>query len=90
MLLCDCRAAGIPQYIVSDSNTIYIDVILRHLGLNDCFDGIFTNPAEIVSEADGRQRITVGPYQPWDTPHHCKLCSVNLCKGAWAVVDVAK
>jgi pyridoxal phosphate phosphatase PHOSPHO2 len=78
------RRAGARQFIVSDANSFYIDVILQHHGISDCFDGVFTNPAEVITvgASTASQRLTVAPFQPWDTPHDCKLCSVNICKGA--------
>jgi pyridoxal phosphate phosphatase PHOSPHO2 len=42
-------ASGAAQYIVSDSNTFFIDTILRHLGIAHCFQGIYTNPAHLTS-----------------------------------------
>ncbi len=76
------RSLGLKQFIVSDANTFYIDTILEHYGVRECFDGIYTNPASVVEDA-GSQRLTVAPHQPWETPHRCELCSLNLCKGGY-------
>ena len=60
--------------IISDSNTVFIDYILRQNQLEDTFIRVYTNPARF--EADGR--LSVEPY------HHqtsCDLSGSNLCKG---------
>lgn len=60
--------------IISDSNSVFIDEWLRAHNLLDCFNAIFTNPAEFAE--NGRLLVR---------PHHqqtdCKLSASNLCKG---------
>lgn len=60
--------------IISDSNSVFIDEWLRAHNLLDCFNAIFTNPAEFAP--NGRLLVR---------PHHqqtdCKLSASNLCKG---------
>ncbi|KAL9243538.1 hypothetical protein vseg_017413 [Gypsophila vaccaria] len=73
VLGCDLR-------VVSDANTFFIDIVLTHLGLRDCFSEINTNPSYVDDE--GRLKIL---------PHHedfinsshgcCNPCPPNMCKG---------
>ena len=70
---------GVPRgstefIIISDSNSLFIDHILRHLGLRDLFQGIFTNPAKF--DESGCLGIQMYHLQDW-----CSLSTKNLCKG---------
>ncbi|XP_069030388.1 pyridoxal phosphate phosphatase PHOSPHO2 [Embiotoca jacksoni] len=58
--------------VISDSNTVFIDWILRAAGLQAAVDRVFTNPAEF-SES-GRMRVRC------HHSHDCDRCPVNLCK----------
>eukprot|EP01062_Namystynia_karyoxenos_P053215 TRINITY_DN43002_c0_g1_i1.p1 TRINITY_DN43002_c0_g1~~TRINITY_DN43002_c0_g1_i1.p1 ORF type:complete len:268 (+),score=86.23 TRINITY_DN43002_c0_g1_i1:79-804(+) len=73
-------SADIRVWVVSDSNTRYIDQILRHRAA-DCMPlhGVVTNPA--WTEGDGR-RLRVKPLcdAASGTAHGCKRCPPNLCK----------
>lgn len=66
------------MYIVSDSNTFFINTVLDNLSLKYCFDQIQTNPVLIEN---GRLRIK--PYHNEEImgPHKCKTCRRNMCKG---------
>ncbi|WOL11158.1 hypothetical protein Cni_G19919 [Canna indica] len=66
------------SWVVSDANMFFIETILKHHGLLECFSEINTNPSYVDEE--GRLRIF---------PHHdfitcslgCGLCPPNMCKG---------
>lgn len=67
---CDLR-------VVSDANQFFIDTILKHHGLLECFKEINTNPS-IVDE-EGRLRIF--PCHDFTTRSHgCSICPPNMCK----------
>ena len=56
----------------------FIETILEHLGIKDCFSEINTNPGYVNEE--GRLRIL--PYHDFNkSPHGCALCPPNMCKG---------
>nr|AQS22610.1 putative phosphatase phospho2 [Pseudodiaptomus poplesia] len=60
--------------IISDSNSVFIDEILKHRNLIEMVDRVFTNPASWTD----KDLLTIQPF------HHqedCKLSSKNLCKG---------
>ncbi|KAL6974692.1 3'(2'),5'-bisphosphate nucleotidase [Sarracenia purpurea var. burkii] len=64
--------------IISDANQFFIETILKHYGLFDCFSEIITNPS--IVEGEGQLRIF--PYHDsLSSPHGCNLCPPNLCKG---------
>ena len=69
------RAAGVPQFILSDANSLYIASFLSANALTPCFAAVHTNPAR--EEASGR--VSVGPYH--SPPPGCARCPPNLCKG---------
>ncbi|XP_021856307.2 inorganic pyrophosphatase 2 [Spinacia oleracea] len=73
------HAAGCDLRIVSDANTFFIETVLDHLGLKNCFTEINTNPGYIDEE--GRLRIL--PIHDFTkTPHGCNNpCPPNMCKG---------
>ncbi len=59
--------------ILSDSNTIFIQLILEECNISHMFKAVFTNPAHF--EADGRLRVE------HLCQHDCKVCtSPNICK----------
>lgn len=67
-------------FLLSNSNTVYIDTILKHQGLDKVFDEIVTNPAEF----DGEGRLILNRRIPveHEKQHQCKVgCSANMCKG---------
>lgn len=70
-------ALGCDLKVVSDANTFFIETVLAHHGVLDCFSEIVTNPASV--DADGRLRIS--PFHdPASAPHGCSLCPDNMCK----------
>lgn len=70
------HALGCHLMVASDSNQFYINTILEHHGIYNCFNEIITNP---VAVAGGRLRIF--PFHGPSSPHGCELCPTNLCKG---------
>ncbi|XP_074884589.1 pyridoxal phosphate phosphatase PHOSPHO2 isoform X4 [Buteo buteo] len=58
--------------IVSDSNTVFIDWILKAADFHKVFDEVFTNPAAFSSTG----YLTVQNFHA----HHCEKCPKNLCK----------
>ncbi|XP_072967019.1 thiamine phosphate phosphatase-like protein [Typha angustifolia] len=71
-------ALGCDLRIVSDANHLFIETILKHHGLLECFSEINTNPCYV--DEDGRLRIL--PYHDLhSSPHGCSLCPSNMCKG---------
>ncbi|KAM0031986.1 putative hydrolase [Helianthus debilis subsp. tardiflorus] len=72
------HALGCDLRIVSDANTFYIETVLSHLGIRECFSEINTNPGFVDDE--GKLRIL--PYHDFlRSPHGCSLCPPNMCKG---------
>lgn len=60
--------------IISDSNTEFINHILKVKKLDHLVDRVFTNPAMWNEE----ELLTIEPYHHQES---CKLSSRNLCKG---------
>lgn len=58
--------------IISDSNAVFIDWILKAANISQLFDDVFTNPASF----DGCGCLTVQNCHA----HDCAKCPVNLCK----------
>ncbi|XP_051136144.1 inorganic pyrophosphatase 1-like [Andrographis paniculata] len=74
------HSLGCELRIVSDANLFFIETILEHLGIEDCFSEINTNPGHI----DEQGRLRISPYVDYQTsPHGCNLgiCPPNMCKG---------
>ncbi|KAK3224563.1 hypothetical protein Dsin_011588 [Dipteronia sinensis] len=72
------HSAGCDLKIVSDANVIFIETILKHHGLLDCFSEIITNPSLVDNE--GSLRIL--PYHDFKScSHKCNICPPNMCKG---------
>nr|XP_006636589.1 PREDICTED: pyridoxal phosphate phosphatase PHOSPHO2 [Lepisosteus oculatus] len=63
---------AIDCIIISDSNTVFIDWILRASNVQGAVDRVFTNPAWF----DERGRLAVRCFHS----HGCAHCPVNLCK----------
>ena len=67
---CDLR-------IVSDANTFFIETVLKHLGVRECFSEINTNPGFVDDEC----KLRILPYHDFhSSPHGCTLCPANMCK----------
>lgn len=62
---------NIPCIIISDSNTYFIDHLLKRDGLEHVFCEVFTNPAKWKEGC-----LHVERYHN----HGCGLCPANLCK----------
>ncbi|KAK2853457.1 hypothetical protein Q5P01_006118 [Channa striata] len=58
--------------VISDSNTMFIDWILRAAGLHTAVDHVFTNPAKFNELGCMEVRC----YHS----HDCNRCPINLCK----------
>ncbi|XP_006867087.1 PREDICTED: pyridoxal phosphate phosphatase PHOSPHO2 [Chrysochloris asiatica] len=58
--------------IISDSNSVFIDWVLKAANFHDVFDKVFTNPAAF----DHNGHLTVENYHT----HSCTRCPKNLCK----------
>ncbi|KAG4945109.1 hypothetical protein AAZX31_15G022400 [Glycine max] len=72
------HALGCDLRIVSDANTFFIETILKHLKIKECFSEINTNPGYI----NGEERLRILPYHDFNnSPHGCTLCPPNMCKG---------
>jgi len=71
---------GAQLAILSDANEHYINIILKHLGI-DCFPMIVTNLATVEQFEENKSVLRISPFQPLDEPHNCDLCPSNLCKG---------
>lgn len=71
-------ALGCELRIVSDANLLFIETVLKHHGLFDCFFEINTNPCSV----DENGRLRIFPYHDsTSSPHGCSLCPTNMCKG---------
>lgn len=69
-------------FLLSNSNTIYIDTILSAQGLTSpqIFDEIVTNPAQWSS--NGTLQLSRRVPATAERQHACKVgCSANMCKG---------
>nr|GEZ00333.1 inorganic pyrophosphatase 1-like [Tanacetum cinerariifolium] len=71
-------ALGCDLRVLSDANMFYIETILKHYEILECFSEINTNPGSVDEE--GKLRIM--PYHDFHTfSHGCNLCPPNMCKG---------
>ncbi|GAA5906836.1 hypothetical protein JCM8208_000053 [Rhodotorula glutinis] len=65
---------------LSNSNSVYIDTIMKHQNDADLFDEVITNPAKFRDDGLLELKRRVDPNGP---QHGCKVgCSPNMCKGA--------
>ena len=60
--------------IISDSNSVFIEHILKHTGYTDLFRAVYTNPAKFESS----DLLTIDVYHD---NNWCDLSTKNLCKG---------
>ncbi|KAJ3227623.1 WD repeat-containing protein 82 [Clydaea vesicula] len=63
--------------ILSDSNTFYIETILKSNSLESYIKCIVTNPGAF----DENGCLIVNRRTTIDNPHNCKNCQLNICKG---------
>ncbi|KAI4355528.1 hypothetical protein L6164_004291 [Bauhinia variegata] len=69
---------GCELKIVSDANIFFIETILKHHGIWDCFSEITANPSYVSEEG----RLRIFPYHDYlKSSHGCSLCPPNMCKG---------
>ncbi|CAK8535899.1 unnamed protein product [Lathyrus sativus] len=69
---------GCELRIVSDANIFFIETILKHHGVLNCFSKITANPSYV--NEDGR--LIICPYHDYlKSSHGCNLCPPNMCKG---------
>ena len=72
--------SDVVLFILSNSNEVFIDIILRHHGLHDLFDIVITNRAHFDPSGLLVIERRVDPSGP---QHDCQVgCSPNMCKGA--------
>ncbi|GAA5973827.1 hypothetical protein JCM11641_003178 [Rhodosporidiobolus odoratus] len=65
--------------ILSNSNSVYIDTIMKHQGLDTVIDEVITNPAQFDDKGCLVVKRRVDPNGP---QHSCTVgCSPNMCKG---------
>ncbi|KAM3217629.1 inorganic pyrophosphatase 1-like [Capsicum annuum] len=70
------HALGCDLKIVSDANLFFVETILEHSGIKDCFSEINTNPSYVDDEG----KLRIRPYHDFD--HKCNNpCPPNMCKG---------
>ncbi|KAJ6809129.1 inorganic pyrophosphatase 1-like [Iris pallida] len=74
-------ALGCDLRIVSDANHFFIETILKHHGILECFTEINTNPSYVDEEG----KLRIFPYHDFTNgttcSHGCSLCPPNMCKG---------
>jgi pyridoxal phosphate phosphatase PHOSPHO2 len=82
-LIDDLYQRNYHLFIISDSNTIFIETILKQNGIYSRFNTIFTNKASF----DLNEKLVVVPfnhtYNPNKEPFDCQtnICEKNICKG---------
>lgn len=69
---------GCDLRVVSDANTFFIETVLKHHGILECFTEIISNPIHLDEEG----KLRIFPYHDSTAPSHgCNLCPSNMCKG---------
>ncbi|KAF8839493.1 hypothetical protein BDN67DRAFT_1070025 [Paxillus ammoniavirescens] len=69
-------------FVLSNANTFFIETILDHKGIRDCFDEIVTNPADFNDPSSPHLLVLHNRVGPNDQPHACTVgCDDNMCKG---------
>ncbi|KAB1209298.1 Inorganic pyrophosphatase 3 [Morella rubra] len=72
------HARGCDLRVISDANQFFIETILEHHEVLGCFSQIYTNPSFV----DEGGRLRIFPFHDLSSsPHACKLCPANMCKG---------
>ncbi|KAG5016167.1 hypothetical protein JHK85_022303 [Glycine max] len=68
---------GCHLKIVSDANIFFIETILKHHGVWNCFSEVIANPSHV-----NEGRLNICPYHDYlKSSHGCNLCPPNMCKG---------
>ncbi|KAA1088396.1 hypothetical protein PGT21_005265 [Puccinia graminis f. sp. tritici] len=77
--------------ILSNSNSMFIELVLKHHGLWSLFDGaVITNPAQWDPENPDRLLLH-RRVDPMGTPHGCTVgCSANMCKAAELIAHLER
>ncbi|CAK9310636.1 unnamed protein product [Citrullus colocynthis] len=70
------HALGCDLRIVSDANLFFIETILNHLVIRECFSELHTNPSFVDEEG----RLRIFPIHNFFTSPH-NFCPPNMCKG---------
>ncbi|XP_014604555.1 PREDICTED: probable phosphatase phospho2 [Polistes canadensis] len=73
-LIKELHIRGYEIIIISDSNSLLIDIWLKSRQLDNLISKVFTNPAHVSD--DGMIKINMYHVQDF-----CKLSMINLCKG---------
>ncbi|XP_027336489.1 inorganic pyrophosphatase 2-like [Abrus precatorius] len=73
----EAYSLGCDLKIVSDANIFFIETILKHHGVWNCFSEVITNPSHV-----NEGRLSIFPYHDYlKSSHGCNLCPPNMCKG---------
>ncbi|XP_027906620.1 inorganic pyrophosphatase 1-like [Vigna unguiculata] len=68
---------GCDLKIVSDANSFFIETILQHHGVWNCFSEMICNPSHVKEGS-----LNICPYHDYlKSCHGCNLCPPNMCKG---------
>ncbi|XP_020228584.1 inorganic pyrophosphatase 2 [Cajanus cajan] len=71
------HSLGCELKIVSDANVFFIETILKHHGVWNCFSEVIANPSHV-----NEGRLKICPYHDYlKSSHGCNLCPPNMCKG---------
>ncbi|KAN0090727.1 Phosphatase PHOSPHO-type [Tylopilus felleus] len=69
-------------FILSNANTFFINTIVQHQGIQECFDTIVTNPADFSDPVHPHRLVLRPRVDPSGPPHGCQVgCEDNMCKG---------
>ncbi|KAF9222740.1 hypothetical protein BS17DRAFT_783314 [Gyrodon lividus] len=69
-------------FILSNANKFFIETILQHKGIRNCFNDIVTNPADFSVPTNPNLLVLHKRVGPEDPPHGCHVgCEDNMCKG---------
>jgi len=72
------HSLGCDLRVVSDANLFFIETILKHHGIIECFTEINTNPSYVDEEG----RLRIFPFNDFTkSSHGCSFCPQNMCKG---------
>jgi len=80
-------AAGIPQFILSDANTLFIAAVLAQFGLKRFFpdEHIFTNPTRV--DEHGRIHISYHHKNIWTSSSPINMCKGVAIHNIWTLIE---
>ncbi|XP_022041450.2 uncharacterized protein LOC110944034 [Helianthus annuus] len=80
----NCRDKRCDMRILSDANTFYIETVLSHLGIRECFSEINTNPGFV----DDKGKLRILPYHGFLRSQHrySSLCPPYVCKASYSTI----